>query len=144
IAPVAAAADFGYVVVWAGDGGIKALRVSDSGAPIDPAPLTVARPTFLTRNLGVAVAGSTILVVWNDQQHILGGRVAAGGAILDEFDSSGVPQSATATSWTNVDSAAVVPLDGGRRFLIVTSREDDHDPWNLPRRAFYRIVEASP
>ena len=272
VAPVAAAADFGYVVVWAADRTVKALRVSDSGLPIDAAPLAVGNLMFPT-SLGVAIAGSTILVVWNDEQHVLGRRIstngildaapivigdgrtpdvasngtqfvvawtaagsggasatriaphgvtadstvfgfgpsngfpphvasdgrdflvvygaspaarvtripasgrtlethefaanlsselAIGGApgryvvvgttiyrffgpsIIDELDSSGVLQSATATSWTNVDSAAVAPLDGGRRFLIVSSREDDHDPWNLPRRVFYRIVEASP
>lgn len=273
IAPVVAAADFGYVAVWIASGAINVLRVSDSGAPIDAAPLAVASPTFPTRGLGVAVAGSTILVVWNDEQHVLGRLISTGGAILnaapfvfgdgwspdvasngtefavvwtaglggllakrltsggtildasvlgigsssgfpphiasdgrdflvayssvsadrvtrvpatgrtlqtyeftsnfspelaiggapgryvvvgatnfrfsgpsiiDEFDSSGVLQAATATSWTNVDSAAVVPLDGGRRFLILSSREDDHDPWNLPRRAFYRVIEVSP
>jgi len=258
-APAVAATDFGYVVVWMNGVALQSMRVSESGAPLDPAPRVLAGGPFY--HVGVAVAGATVLVVWSDTNHVYGERlgldaapfviadgqnaavasngseflvtwtensygeaqriatsgkfveeptsaVAANGfpvvaasdgrdyllalsggtsirvapllggeyvlpehslgviapgcglagapgryllatttsfwmygpSAIFEIDAFGAIRSKTTTSWRNVDSAAIVPLDGGARFLVASSRADDADPRGVPRRVLWRIV----
>ena len=146
----------GYVVVWAAGRAVKALRVSDSGVPIDAAPLTVGNMMPLA-SLGVAVAGSTILVVWNDQQHILGGRVAAGGAILDAAPivigdgwSADVASNGTqfAVAWTGGSGGGTLArrlapsgaLDG---IAVVDLPAREYSPWFRRARPVYRKALAA-
>src|SRR5205085_2151340 len=70
-------------VVWVERGGVKALRVTDSGAPIDPAPLAVGSSIVLLPHISVAALGSTILVVWSDTEHVYGRRLGTDGAFRD-------------------------------------------------------------
>lgn len=62
-----------------------------------------------------------------------------GPSTIFELDAAGAVVAKATTSWMDVDSAVVVPLDA--RFLIVTSRADDADPLNVPRRVLWRIVD---
>ncbi|MCX6842706.1 MAG: T9SS type A sorting domain-containing protein [candidate division WOR-3 bacterium] len=81
-----------YLVVWQderpGDtADIRGIRISQSGAQVDPLPFTISAAGKTQGNPAVASNGSDWLVTWsdlrNDTADIYAARVSQGGVVLD-------------------------------------------------------------
>ena len=75
--------DFGYLALWTEyDGGVKAIRLSAAGEPLDAAPLTIAS-TSRNNSVTAAAAGKTLMVTWVSSSDILSARLQADGTLMD-------------------------------------------------------------
>src|SRR5687767_7831901 len=98
-----------YLVVWSGLGGVRAARLSQTGALLDPRPLLVTAEAGHGAMPQVAFDGTNYLVVWatsdDEPSDIRGARVSTGGTVID-------PEGFPIATGPDHDRFPVVAFDG--------------------------------
>jgi hypothetical protein len=116
-----------YLVVWNGLGGIRAARVAQSGALLDPQPIFVGSGTGSYPD--VTFDGTNYLVVWstdNVNADIRGARLSTDGVVLD-------PESFPIETGPGDERAPVVASDGTSSLVvwIEPPRGAFPEPWTV-------------
>jgi hypothetical protein len=116
-----------YLVVWNGLGGIRAARVAQSGALLDPRPIFVSSGTGSLPD--VTFDGTNYLVVWSTNDvnaDIRGARISTDGVVLD-------PESFPIETGPRNDRTPVVASDGTSSLVLWLAPPAGGfpDPWTV-------------
>ena len=121
-----------WLVVWSRPGGagedLVGLRVSASGAPLDPSPFVISGAAGDEQSPAVAFDGERWLVVWQDHRvgplmNIYAARVAEDGTVLDP---AGIP---VCTQDDHQKTPVVAVVDGV--FLVVWADHRAVTEWDI-------------